>query len=136
MKYYVYHLTSADGVVVYVGKGSGNRLAAQRRHKRLAGHEVARFDDESAAYDFEVEQIREMRPGLNIHPGGNGPRGPQVRPADPAAMRERIYRLAVAALGRNPISDPLRPWASALSRAFHARAAEFVAKFGPIANSN
>lgn len=57
---------------MYVGKGSTNRLAAQKRNFGLDGHEVARFKRESDAYAYEVQRIATVKPALNKHVGGNG----------------------------------------------------------------
>lgn len=84
--FYVYELIDADGTVQYVGKGSGRRLAAQRRNHSLDGREVARFEREEDAYAFERERIAEAKPPRNRHPGGNGSR---VTPEPiPAFVRE------------------------------------------------
>ncbi len=70
-QFYVYALV-LDGVPVYVGKGSGRRLSAQKRNFGLPGYEVARFRSETDAYRFEREVIAEWEPAFNKHPGGNG----------------------------------------------------------------
>ncbi|TCK87347.1 hypothetical protein [Paraburkholderia sp. BL9I2N2] len=72
MNFYVYELVSESGAVMYIGKGSGRRLAVQRKAFQLDGHEVARFKSEKDAYQFERQRIDELKPFLNIHPGGNG----------------------------------------------------------------
>lgn len=91
-RFYVYALTDADGVA-YIGKGSGRRLAAQRRAHRLDGHEVARFKREKDAYRFERECIAQYRPALNRHPGGNGSR------ATPIVVRKYAFEKEIEAVG-------------------------------------
>lgn len=71
-RFYVYELTDKCGQVMYVGKGSTNRLNAQKRNFSLDGYEVARFKRESDAYAYEVERIASVKPTLNKHIGGNG----------------------------------------------------------------
>lgn len=70
--FYVYELTDESGAVVYVGKGCKSRLATQKRHRGLGGHEVARFKKEAHAYAYEIVRIREVGPIQNKHPGGVG----------------------------------------------------------------
>jgi len=72
-RFYVYAITDHNGVIVYVGKGSGERLAQQRRTHRATGHEIARFKRERDAYKFEIQCIEELKPCRNKHQGGNGP---------------------------------------------------------------
>jgi len=71
-RFYVYRLIAHCGAVVYVGKGSGSRLATQKRRHGLDGCEVARFKREADAYAFERQQIAELQPALNRCAGGNG----------------------------------------------------------------
>lgn len=68
---YVYELTYGHGVL-YVGKGTGNRLKTQIASFGLEGREVAWFKSEKDAYQFERKLISEISPRLNSHPGGNG----------------------------------------------------------------
>lgn len=74
-RWYVYDIRAADGSLLYVGKGSGYRLTAQRRNHKADGVEVARFKREKDAYAFEIERIAELRPPRNIRAGGDGPQG-------------------------------------------------------------
>lgn len=71
-RFYVYELTDESGRVAYVGKGSGSRLASQRRNHALDGREVARFRREKDAYAFEIDRIAESKPLRNKCKGGNG----------------------------------------------------------------
>jgi hypothetical protein len=88
-RFYVYELASSDGVVQYVGKGSGKRLSAQIRNIGFQGSEVARFKSEKDAYAFEVARIAEAKPLLNKCAGGNGNTAtPVKRPVKTAWERE------------------------------------------------
>lgn len=78
-RFYVYELVDGCGVVQYVGKGSGRRLAASARARGVSGHEVARFKREQDAYAFEVARIAELSPSLNVAKGGNGARATPIR---------------------------------------------------------
>lgn len=73
-QFYVYHLLDGAGTVAYVGKGSGDRLAHQKRRFGLSGHEVARFKDEIDALAFESAQIEDLKPHLNKNMGSAGRR--------------------------------------------------------------
>ena len=76
-KFYVYRLFD-DAGTKYIGKGSGRRLETQKRNKALGGEILAYFFKEQHAYDFEVEKIAELKPSLNMHPGGNGSRAQRL----------------------------------------------------------
>jgi hypothetical protein len=72
-RFYVYRIF--DGFeTVYVGKGSGRRLATQIRNFGLPGEIIAGFKSENDAYAFEIKMISELMPTENKHPGGNGNR--------------------------------------------------------------
>ena len=71
--HYVYHLVE-NGKIQYIGKGSGRRLSNQIRNFKLSGYIACVFRSEEDAYRFEIQQIAEHSPALNIHPGGNGSR--------------------------------------------------------------
>jgi hypothetical protein len=72
-KFYVYEILSDAGDIIYVGKGSGNRINVSKRHQAgFEAREVARFFNELDAYDFEVKHIAETNPQNNKHAGGNG----------------------------------------------------------------
>lgn len=71
-RFYVYQLNFGTGECAYIGKGSGNRLAVQKRSKALEGFEIARFWSEAESYAFERQAIADRNPALNRHPGGNG----------------------------------------------------------------
>jgi hypothetical protein len=82
-RFYVYDVLNADGVTIYVGKGSGRRAYVSCRER--GGHEfkiVERFASECAAYAKEVARIAEIKPLLNIAAGGNGSR----------AIKRRIFK--------------------------------------------
>lgn len=72
-RFYVYQFSDEDGVV-YIGKGSGRRINAQFRKFNCAGKVLEYFLSEEAAYEAERRYIAEIKPRLNIHPGGNGSR--------------------------------------------------------------
>ena len=101
-RFYVYVLTDEANSVIYVGKGSGWRLSVQRRRYRCSGHEIARFKRENDAYAFEREQISELSPRLNRHPGGNGSRVtpqkryPRVDTSSRYPALQRLYDLCHA----------------------------------------
>lgn len=78
-RFYVYEITSDDGSVIYVGKGSGRRSSVSAREKGGADRIVAFFNKEKDAYDYEIERISEVGPAMNKHPGGNGSRAAKVR---------------------------------------------------------
>lgn len=99
-KWYVYELIDPrDGLVFYVGKGSGSRINGHENEARKStgvcsekvnrikeiweyGAEIERrhiawFWDEQEAYDFEAERVAEytLEALTNIYPGGGGARG-------------------------------------------------------------
>ena len=76
--FYVYDII-IDGVIAYVGKGSGKRVKTQARAKSGEGVKVALFFNEDEAYRYERHRIRELQPYLNKHPGGNGSRKKKQR---------------------------------------------------------
>jgi len=86
-RFYVYVLTDANEVA-YVGKGSGRRLSVQCRNRGCEGYELARFKRERDAYQFEREAIKEFRPHINRHPGGNGSRATRAKPWRPDDWKE------------------------------------------------
>jgi hypothetical protein len=71
-RFYVYELLSASGEVLYIGKGSGYRLGAQKSKYGLNGREFARFKRERDAYTFEAQRIASEKPALNKCAGGGG----------------------------------------------------------------
>jgi hypothetical protein len=78
-RFYVYRIFDGHETV-YIGKGSGRRLANQRRKFGLPGEIVASFAKESDAYAHEIKMISELMPTANKHPGGNGSRVYKRRP--------------------------------------------------------
>lgn len=98
-RFYVYKLMD-EQVVAYIGKGSGYRLNNQIRAYGLPGEVVATFEREKDAYAFEIKAIAELKPLLNRHKGGNGPRcKPFRKPRKPVWLIEieRIGTRAYAA---------------------------------------
>lgn len=71
-RFYVYRLFDDPLVTLYVGKGSGRRLASQKSKYRCNGEVIRRFKRERDAFVFEIEMIALLKPQLNKHPGGNG----------------------------------------------------------------
>ncbi len=71
-RFYVYRIIDINDIVVYIGKGSNNRLKVQMRSFKKRGEEIAFFKKETEAYKFEREMIKFYQPSLNRHPGGNG----------------------------------------------------------------
>jgi len=72
MSFYLYRI-HRDGETLYIGKGSGRRLAHQKRRFDADGEIlVDGIQDEAEAYRRERALIAEFNPPLNKHPGGNG----------------------------------------------------------------
>lgn len=70
---YVYRIV--DGCeTVYVGKGSGRRLEAQKRRFGLEGEIIERDLTDDDAFARERHWIKTLMPSANISPGGNGGR--------------------------------------------------------------
>ena len=90
-RFYVYDVLSADGQLLYVGKGSGRRNLVSGAQRGGIGMIVAMFKKESDAYKFERDRIAELAPTLNRHPGGNGCRV--------QAMPRTRYLAAIERLG-------------------------------------
>lgn len=83
VRFYVYDVLDADGVTIYVGKGSGRRAHVSCRERGGCEFKIIeRFANECAAYAKEVARISEIKPALNIAAGGNGSR----------AIKRRIVR--------------------------------------------
>jgi hypothetical protein len=73
-RFYVYVIHDGDGLPVYIGKGSGRRLEAQRKRFGRQGYVWRRFKSEDAAFAFEARCIAELSPALNRCAGGAGAR--------------------------------------------------------------
>ena len=88
--YYTYIHANQDGVVFYVGKGSGRRVYSMKdrswewyeemqKHDGLLMKIVARFDNEQDAFTHEQELINEYKSKgfklVNKNDGGAGPNG-------------------------------------------------------------
>lgn len=74
-RFYVYAVLGNDGELLYVGKGSGNRMATSKRERGGSEcYQIACFRREQDAYAFEIQSIAELSPVLNVHAGGNGSR--------------------------------------------------------------
>jgi hypothetical protein len=76
-RFYVYRIF--DGFeTVYIGKGSGRRLANQKRRFRLPGEIISWFKSEREAYAHEIKMISALMPTENRHPGGGGSRAQRI----------------------------------------------------------
>lgn len=86
--FYVYRIY--DGVeTVYVGKGSGRRLAHQMRKFGLPGAIVEECKSDDHAFEREVHWIAELKPTANKLAGGNGGRcKPKPKPRLAREFRE------------------------------------------------
>lgn len=93
-RFYVYELRSDEGELLYIGKGSGDRLRAQCSKHRCRGSAVAYFRRERDAYAFEREMIAETKPPRNKHSGGGGKRATPRR-----ARRLFDWEREMAAIG-------------------------------------
>jgi len=72
-RFYVYRIF--EGVhTLYVGKGSGKRLANQKRRFRSDGEIIEWCRTEDKAFEREVHWIAELMPTENVLAGGNGGR--------------------------------------------------------------
>lgn len=69
--YYVYRLFDGDKTL-YIGKGSGPRLAVQINNFGCQGEILEQFSSESDAYAAEVRLIEQHSPPHNKNPGGGG----------------------------------------------------------------
>jgi hypothetical protein len=100
-KFYVYEVLDNAGDVIYVGKGSNNRMhCSQKTRGGASCHEVARFKRESDAYAFEVKRIAQYSNLLNVHKGGNGSRSKRVRAERPLYAEKNTRKLAAQILMR------------------------------------
>lgn len=70
---YVYRIFDVCETV-YVGKGSGRRLDAQKRRFNLDGEVIERDLSDDDAFARERHWIKALMPSANISPGGNGGR--------------------------------------------------------------
>lgn len=73
-RFYVYRIYNDAGDLLYIGKGSGNRLRRQTTKFCAKGEILEYHKSEKAAYRRERELIAEFKPFLNRHSGGNGSR--------------------------------------------------------------
>jgi hypothetical protein len=86
MRFYVYRIFDLGGTI-YVGKGSGRRLAKQISNFGALGEVVRRFRSEREAYAYERKMIAELKPSRNRCAGGGGSR---VSTIVPRRTREEI----------------------------------------------
>jgi hypothetical protein len=73
-RFYVYRIYNDRNETLYIGKGSGPRIKNQARRFSAKGEVLEYFKSEKRCYRREVELIAELKPALNVHPGGNGSR--------------------------------------------------------------
>jgi hypothetical protein len=71
-RFYVYRIFDDPAVTLYVGKGSTDRLEAQKRRFRANGEVIEWQSSEKECYRRERHFIALLKPALNKHPGGNG----------------------------------------------------------------
>lgn len=70
--FYVYRILGEQGETVYIGKGTGRRLADQKRRFMADGEIIAEFTSERAAFGHEKRLIAKENPPLNRCGGGGG----------------------------------------------------------------
>lgn len=72
-RFYVYRFIDDNGIVAYVGKGSGERFSVQFRKLNMTGDIISWHSIEKSAYAEEVKAIARLKPYMNKCKGGNGP---------------------------------------------------------------
>jgi len=72
--FYLYRILGEMGETVYIGKGTGSRLAQQMRRFQSDGEIIERHSSEDKAYERERELIALHNPPLNVSRGGLGGR--------------------------------------------------------------
>lgn len=86
--FYVYRIF--DGFeTVYIGKGSGRRLANQKRKFSLAGEILEECRSDDHAFEREVYWIKQLRPTANKLAGGYGGR---VKPKPLSRDEKKFFR--------------------------------------------
>jgi hypothetical protein len=86
-KFYIYCFQ--DGAeILYVGKGTGRRLAQQEKRFGFAGSIIERLSDEEEAYKREIYWIGRLLPTQNKNAGGGG--GMSYINPIPHALRGKI----------------------------------------------
>ena len=98
-RFYVYRIYDDVGETLYIGKGSGGRLTAQKKRFSANGEVLSWYRREKDAYAAEIRTIAEIKPRLNQHRGGNGSRAQKIvyrRSAEELEM-ERIGTRVYAA---------------------------------------
>lgn len=88
IEFYVYRIFDRFETV-YVGKGSGRRLANQTRRFGLPGEIIERCNSDDHAFEREIFWIAELRPTENRAPGGGGGR---VRPKPISRDEKRFIK--------------------------------------------
>lgn len=95
-RFYVYRIFDGD-VTVYVGKGSGRRLALQIRRFGVMGEVVEWFKNEDAAFAAERAWIAKLKPTENLVAGGNGGRAVKKKPPRLHPAFKEIERIGTRA---------------------------------------
>jgi hypothetical protein len=91
--FYVYRILGEMGETVYIGKGTGRRLEAQKRRFMADGEIMRSFNKEDLAFRFEAKMIAKHKPPLNMVAGrgrGELPIGPH-RPYKPADYSNELF---------------------------------------------
>lgn len=111
-RFYVYRIYDLGGTV-YIGKGSGRRLAQQIKNFGCFGEVVKSKLTEREAYEHERRLIRQLKPIRNRCAGGGGPRSKavHVRRAKWEIDIERVGTRVYAA--RELLKFDLRPFLAA-----------------------
>jgi len=85
---YVYAV-KAEGAIIYIGKGTGNRASVSARRCGGVAEILKRFHREDDAFVYEREMIAMHAPAMNICAGGNGGRAkPKPRAKTPKWLAE------------------------------------------------
>lgn len=86
--FYIYRIFGYWGETLYIGKGSGRRLASQKRKFGCDGEIIYRCRDEKSAYRAEVRFIKKLKPSLNKNGGGLGGYTGRGMTADERLMKQ------------------------------------------------
>ncbi len=70
--FYIYRIFGLGNETLYIGKGSGARLAQQKRRFGFDGEIIHHCKDEATAFRQETRYINKLNPPLNQNRGGGG----------------------------------------------------------------